>query len=252
LPTKKLLQRFLLLGLVVCGVGPASAREWTINGTTKITAEFSGIIGDIVFLGKADGSEQKVPLASLSAADQAFIVNREQATTSVVSVSPPPPSALRKRPGYSSVANLLVGKLVVPGDNGFADYTPSNPTPDYYAIYFSAAWCGPCHRFTPKLVNFYQQMKPLHNNFEVIFVSRDHNEPAMLGYMRQFSMPWPALRFSEIKSLTDITKYAGRGIPCLVIVDAQGNVVADSFVNGQYIGADKPMNNLGQLLQTGR
>jgi thiol-disulfide isomerase/thioredoxin len=247
---KKTIQGFLLLGLVVYGSCLANAREWTIDGTTKVEADFSGIIGDVVFLGKPDGSQQKVLLASLSAEDQSFIQNREQATTSVVTASPPPATTHRAS-GYSGIANLLAGKLVVPGENGFADYTPSN-SPDYYALYFSAGWCGPCHRFTPQLVSFYQQMKPLHDNFEVIFVSNDRDERGMLGYMRELSMPWPAVRFAEIKGLPEIRKYEGNGIPCLVIIDAQGHVVADSFVNGQYVGAETPMNSLGKLLQGGR
>src|SRR5579862_5862257 len=245
---KKTVQSLMFFGLVVCGACLANAREWTIDGTTKVEADFSGIIGDIVFLSKADGSRQKVRLASLSAEDRAFIQNREQATTSVVTASPASPTT-HHASGYSGIANLLAGKLVVPGNNGFADYTPSN-SPDYYALYFSAGWCRPCHRFTPKLVGFYQQMKPLHGNFEVIFVSNDRNEHDMLGYMRELSMPWPAVRFAEIKGLPEIKKYEGAGIPCLVIVDAQGNVVADSFVNGQYVGAEVPMNRLGKLLQT--
>jgi thiol-disulfide isomerase/thioredoxin len=238
---------FLLFGMVVCGACLGNAREWTINGTTKVEADFSGIIGDIVFLSKPDGSRQKVHLASLSAEDQAFIQNREQATTSIVTASPPPATP-HHASGNSAIANLLAGKLVVPGENGFADYTPNN-YPDYYALYFSAGWCGPCHRFTPKLVSFYQLMKPLHANFEVIFVSSDRNEREMLAYMRELSMPWPAVRFAEIKGLPEIKRYEGSGIPCLVIVDTQGNVVADSFVNGRYVGANVPMDRLGKLLQ---
>jgi thiol-disulfide isomerase/thioredoxin len=244
---KKTLQSLLIFGLVVCRACLANAREWTIDGTTKVEAEFSGIISDIVFLSKPDGSRQQVHLASLSAEDQAFIQNREQATTSVVTASPPPPTT-HHASGNSAIANLLAGKLVVPGENGFADFTPSN-SPDYYALYFSAGWCGPCHRFTPKLVGFYQQMKPLHGNFEVIFVSNDRDERGMLGYMHDLSMPWPAVRFAEIRGLPEIRKYEGRGIPCLVIIDAQGKVVADSFVNGTYVGAEEPMNHLGKLLQ---
>jgi thiol-disulfide isomerase/thioredoxin len=244
---RQIIQGFLFFGLIVSGACLANAHEWTIGGTTKVEAEFSGIIGDTVFLSKADGDRLKVPFASLSTDDQAFIKDLEQNTTSVVAASPPPPTA-HHASGNSVIANLLMGKLVVPGENGFADFSP-NSTPDYYAIYFSAGWCGPCHRFTPKLVSFYHQMKPLHGNFEVIFVSNDRSERAMLGYMHDLSMPWPAVRFAEIRGLPEIGKYEGSGIPCLVIIDAQGNVLADSFVNGQYVGAEEPMNQLGKLLQ---
>jgi len=86
----QLARSLLFFGLAVCGACLANAREWTIDSTTKVEAEFSGIIGDTVFLSKGDGTEQKVPLASLSAKDQAFIKGSEQTTSSVVTASAPP------------------------------------------------------------------------------------------------------------------------------------------------------------------
>jgi nucleoredoxin len=36
-------------------------------------------------------------------------------------------------------------------------------------IYFSAHWCPPCRRFTPMLVQSYNQMKAAGKNVEIVF-----------------------------------------------------------------------------------
>eukprot|EP00884_Botryococcus_braunii_P006330 jgi/Botrbrau1/15699/Bobra.4_1s0072.1 len=41
-------------------------------------------------------------------------------------------------------------------------------------LYFSAHWCPPCRRFTPKLVETYKSLKAAGKQFEIIFISSDH------------------------------------------------------------------------------
>jgi nucleoredoxin len=112
----------------------------------------------------------------------------------------------------------------------------------YYAIYYSAGWCPPCHTFTPVLVDWYQKFKPFHHNFELIFVSEDKTEMDMYGYMNEMKMPWPAVRFSELPRANGtfrgpgIQQYAHDGIPDLVLVDSSGNILADSFKGANYVG----------------
>src|ERR1019366_2897612 len=104
----------------------------------KVEADFSGIIGDIVFLSKPDGSQQKVHLASLSAEDRAFIQNREQATTSVVSaVAAPPLPAEKPRENaeYTWLTDFAAAKQQAAGENKkmLLDFTGSD-------------WCYFCKR----------------------------------------------------------------------------------------------------------
>ncbi|CAF1469182.1 unnamed protein product, partial [Rotaria sordida] len=42
-------------------------------------------------------------------------------------------------------------------------------------LYFSAHWCGPCRRFTTKLIEFYNSHAK-DKNFEIIFISSDNDE----------------------------------------------------------------------------
>ncbi len=116
------------------------------------------------------------------------------------------------------------------------------------ALYFSAHWCPPCRKFTPELVEFYNRVAPQHPEFEIIFVSYDRSAAAMQTYMSETSMPWPALAFDKIPYQDAIRKYAGSGIPCLVLVDTAGKVLSDSFAGKQYLGPQKVLADLTALL----
>lgn len=118
----------------------------------------------------------------------------------------------------------------------------------YFGIYYSAHWCPPCRRFTPKLVSFYRKMKKKHPEFEMIFVSSDKSEKAMVEYMRDTRMKWPALAFDKKRSAKDLTKYSGRGIPCLVFLNANGKVLSDSYRNGKYVGPSTVMKDIDKTL----
>jgi len=111
-------------------------------------------------------------------------------------------------------------------------------------FYFSAHWCGPCRKFTPQLVDYYNRVAPQHPELEIIFVSSDKSPFEMETYMREMNMPWPAVEFQKVASKTEIKKYAGSGIPCLVVVDATGKVVSDSFQGSKYVGPQKVLADL--------
>lgn len=118
----------------------------------------------------------------------------------------------------------------------------------YLAVYFSAAWCGPCREFTPKLVEWYgQRTEADHGKFEVILMSRDRSAKAMEDYMKDDKMPWPALAFTK-RDRSPLAKYSGRGIPCLIIIDGEGNVLSDSYVGDNYVGPSKVLKDLEKLL----
>lgn len=99
-------------------------------------------------------------------------------------------------------------------------------------LYFSAQWCLPSQKFTPKLISIYQKIKQNiakqefneeQEDFEIIYVSTDHNE---LEFNSSFSvMPWLALPFGDPTS-KNLTKYFDiRGIPSLIILGPDGKTV---------------------------
>lgn len=115
------------------------------------------------------------------------------------------------------------------------------------ALYFSAHWCGPCRKFTPNLVAYYNRVAPQHPEFEVIFFSADRSASAMQTYMGETNMPWPAIDYAKIESKEVLRRYAGKGIPCLVLVDENGKVISDSFAGEKYLGPGKVLADLDSI-----
>ena len=118
-------------------------------------------------------------------------------------------------------------------------------------LYFSAHWCGPCRKFTPELVDYYNHVVPQHSELEVIFVSSDRSAAEMETYMREMKMPWPAIDFQKLPQKGAIRKYAGSGIPCLVVVDQTGKVISDSYAGQQYRGPKKVLSDLDAIFTRG-
>lgn len=160
-------------------------------------------------------------------------------------VSSPTPAAPTNK-----IVDRLDGKLVVWNGSKLERFeTPSLKAKKYLAVYFSASWCGPCRQFTPRLVNWYKQQKEQLDKFDVIFVSRDRSEEAMLEYMKQEAMPWPALTFAKAdQRRSPLEKYAGSGIPCLVLIDTEGKVISHSYKGEEYVGPSKVIKDLEGLL----
>ena len=89
---------------------------------------------------------------------------------------------------------------------------------EFLLLYFSAAWCPPCKRFTPILSNFYKQHADTHK-FQVVYVSSDQSLEQFDEYFGK--MPWLALptddKAAAIKNSL-ATRLSIRGIPSLIVV----------------------------------
>lgn len=116
-----------------------------------------------------------------------------------------------------------------------------------FAIYSSAMWCGPCRKFTPKLVEYYKQVKAKHPNFEVIFLSSDRDEFNMGTYMRSHHMPWPAVRYGAQAELQQA--FCGSSIPWLVCVSADGRSLTKNGEDKKYIAPDEVLGAIDYLLE---
>jgi len=139
---------------------------------------------------------------------------------------PTPPAAESPRANVSAKTgadffSALAGQLVVFEKGVLVPYVRTGPPAAFTAIYFSAHWCPPCRIFTPQLVDWYRKFKASYPNFELVFASSDEDEAAMLNYMKETNMPWPAVKFGE-KKAAGLDKYAAGGIPYLVLIDENG------------------------------
>ena len=217
-----------------------SAREWTNTAGKKIEAELLGVKNvagsEVAVLKVPAGQTYDVPLSQLSAADQEYA---RQAPPAGTAAAPARPSVFKE---------VLKGKLVAVNGGRVTKYEMTDE-PKYYAFYFTASWCPPCRGFTPSLVDFYTNSEGKKKDFEIIMVSRDEDEKSMEEYMKSASMPWPAITFRSTERMEEIQKYKGRGIPCLVLVDGEGNVLSHSYEGETYLGPTKVMNDIAAKIQ---
>ena len=66
----------------------------------------------------------------------------------------------------------------------------------------------------------------------------------METYMKETNMPWPAIEFAKVSSKDALNQYGGKAIPRLVLVDASGKVISDSFAGKEYLGPAKVLADL--------
>ncbi|BBN06337.1 nucleoredoxin [Marchantia polymorpha subsp. ruderalis] len=123
------------------------------------------------------------------------------------------------------------------------------------ALYFSAHWCGPCRKFTPDLIECYNQLKSEGKPFEIVFVSWDVNEQAFDEYFA--TMPWLSLPYSDKKANQALYKvYDVQGVPSLVILDSDAQIIQEdavtvisAFDSRAYPFTDEKVEEMTQILE---
>ncbi|KAK1303030.1 putative nucleoredoxin 1 [Acorus calamus] len=138
------------------------------------------------------------------------------------------------------------------------DFLVRNNGDQIIGLYFSASWCGPCRRFTPNLVEVYNELLS-RGNFEVVLISDDHDEEAFNGYFSK--MPWLAMPFSDASDRDRLKKlFKVRGIPSLVIIDGatgkvltvKGTSVVGDYGSGSYPFTPERLNECQEVEEEAR
>lgn len=108
-------------------------------------------------------------------------------------------------------------------------------------LYFSAHWCPPCRKFTPRLKEFYEAANKMNKQLEIVFVSCDEDETSAREYfdshgdwlMAPYASPlsWELKRRFGVWAGPDRavlgTKGQRTGIPTLVLVDTATSAELD-------------------------
>jgi thiol-disulfide isomerase/thioredoxin len=93
-------------------------------------------------------------------------------------------------------------------------------------IYFASPGCPACTAFTPTLIDVYNQLEDAGRSFEVVLVTLNVNNSALLAYMVDFGMPWLAVSAQTGKANALAQRYNVQWVPTLVIIDGAGRTIS--------------------------
>lgn len=234
--------QLLILTLAPFVLGAEEFRTWNMIGGGYFEAKLNQVESTTLKLENREGLVIDFPLADLKPSDQQFarewLASQNEATVDTNAAFRP----------NTEFAKRVYDKLVISKGSRLVDFEPEpSAKPKYFAFYRSALWCPPCRAFTPDLVDFYNKQKHKGAAFELIFISSDRSEDLMAEYMDSYDMEWPAFHYGKNKS---IVQRNGNGIPSLIVTDAEGSKLFDSYdSSGQYIGPRTVMAQLEKLLE---
>ena len=194
-------------------------------------------------------ADQQVALARRAAEERAAAMQREQNESQLLQQRREQVAALANSANSrDNIMNLLDGRLVHLQASEIVPYSTSNLRDvRMYAFYYSAGWCGPCRKTTPVLAEWYRKVKAAHPEFELIFVSEDKGEIAYADYMRKNAMPWPAVRFSDVKEPA-VNQFSGKSIPWLAVVSRSGSALTKNAEGGAYAAPEQIMQAVDTFL----
>ena len=97
----------------------------------------------------------------------------------------------------------------------------------YVLVDFWASWCRPCRVENPNIVNAYNRFKG--KNFTILGVSLDEDKNAWLDAIKKDQLAWTQVSDLRQWQSLGIPLYQFDGIPYNVLLDPQGNVIAESL-----------------------
>lgn len=230
-----------LIGISLAGSASAAFESWTNKDGKSVEL-------DLVNVTQVDGQAQgefkmrNGRSATLKASDLAEADAKRLAEWK-------PSATAAATPAASVFDDALGGNLVALKGKGLAAKKDFVKPTKYYLFYYTASWCGPCQKFTPSLVEFYNAKKPGNDEFEIILVTSDSDEDSMEQYAVEKKMEWPQLKLSKVERFKKEFKHPGGGIPNLVLTDTEGKLLKTSYEGKNYMGPAVVMNHLGSLLK---
>lgn len=210
--------QLLLLGFIPSLLAD-EIREWTSkDGSQKLSGKLVSQTTTSVTIQEESGGNRSILKSFLASEDLEYLTSAAQASASNAT------DVAKPSANQGTLKSILSGKLIDSRGKNFELDAAADP--GFYLFYYSASWCPPCRTFTPELVRFFGRYRAK-GNLQVILVPSDKSEEDSIAYLKDYRMPWPALKLSEASG-SDIPRSRSTGIPAMVLTDKDGAVLLAS------------------------
>ncbi|MCM1449682.1 MAG: AhpC/TSA family protein [Clostridiales bacterium] len=109
----------------------------------------------------------------------------------------------------------------------------------YNLVDFWASWCGPCKREIGIMKQLYEKYNS--KGLNIVGVDVWENSSDAKAWLAENPLPWKVIFAGKDSSVTDL--YGINGIPCIMLIDPQGKIVARDLFEDELVSAvDNAMN----------
>jgi thiol-disulfide isomerase/thioredoxin len=131
-------------------------------------------------------------------------------------------------------------KLLAKGGMKKVSLSDAFANTDLVFLYASAHWCPPCRKYTPQLIQFYNDAKKLYasdprrtKSVEIVFVSADHDMSGFKNYYA--SMPWLAVPYDADTRDRLLSWMKVSGVPRLMVLNGRTGKIVESNAVGRAL-----------------
>jgi nucleoredoxin len=166
-------------------------------------------------------------------------------------VTPPSPAAKEQASATSAITTMeqLLGPQLLQSVSKSVSTNTLLKDTKLVALYFSAAWCPPCQKFSPILKEFYKHTS--RNDIEIIYVSSDKSLDEFNTYYG--SMPWLAMMTDKeaAKRKNDLGRALKlAGIPTLVVLEVETGYFVTNQARQQVYEASSDEDECRKLVHS--
>jgi hypothetical protein len=192
---------------------------------------------------------QVVPQATdLMALGRALVENREAVPRFVDAPAPASPPAApaiaeQKKPSFGPVIAELEPELISSA-TGKPAPLDEKALPKYIVLFRGSSTCPITRQFTPTLIKYYQQMKPTHPEFEIVYLMTETVENTNT-FAKELGFSWRAIRYDHAHPMPTVMRPIQGLLPQLIVMDRNGRVLANGWQNS----APNALKQLDALLK---
>ena len=119
-----------------------------------------------------------------------------------------------------------------------------NALPKYIVLYRGSSTCPITRQFTPTLIKYYQQTKPAHPEFEIVYMMTESVEDTN-KFAKEIGFSWRAIKYEHSHPMPNVLRPIQGLLPQLVVLDRNGRVLANGWQNS----ASNALKQLDALLK---